>query len=125
MTLRQLARAAALVLPVAAQAHGPAPTPAHGGQMQEASEHWVELVVQGDRLAVYLSEQDKTPLPTKEWSGKATVLIGGKSEVVSLVPAADNSATGKLSVPAAGKVTAVLQLTIDGKAAQVRFAIGQ
>lgn len=125
MTLRQLAFAAALVLPAAAYAHGPAPAPAHGGQMQEALEHWVELVVKGDQMTVYVSEQDKTLLPTKEWSGKATVLIGGKSEDVTLAPAADNSATGKLSAPATGKVTAVLQLTIDGKPAQARFATSQ
>lgn len=115
---------ALLAAPITVQAHGPAPAPAYGGQIQEVSEHWVELVVRGDQLTVYVNEQDRKPLSTKEWSGKATVLIGGKSEVVTLTPAGENSATGKLSAPATGKITAVLQLTIDGKPATARFAVG-
>lgn len=115
---------ALLAAPVIAHAHGPAPAPAYGGQVQEVSEHWVEVVVRGDQLVVYVSEQDRKPLSTKEWSGKATVLVGGKSEVVTLTPAGENSAAGKLSAPATGRITAVLQLTIDGKPATARFAIG-
>lgn len=125
MTPHVLALAALLLLaPAAAFAHGPAPSPAHGGQVQEAAEHWVELVIRGDQVAVYVSEQDRTPLPTKEWSAKATVLVGGKSQVVALAPAADNSAAGTLPAPVSGHVTAVLQLTIDGKPATARFAMG-
>ena len=118
---------AALVLlaaPVSASAHGPAPTPAYGGQVQEVSEHWVELVVRGDVMTVYVNEQDRKPLATTEWNGKATVLMAGKSEAVTLTPAGPNSASGKLSAPVSGRITAVLQLTIDGKLATVRFAVG-
>ncbi len=118
--------ACALLLgPVAAMAHGAPPAPAHGGQMQEAAEHWVELVTKGDQLTVYVSEPDNKPLPAKEWSGKATVLAGGKTEAVALTQGEGNSATGKLSAPAAGKMTALIQLTLDGKPAQARFATSQ
>jgi len=106
-------------------AHGPAPAAAHGGQVQEAAEHWVELVVRGDQVTVYVNEADSKPLPAKEWTGKATVLAGNKTEAVALIAAEDNSATGKLAAPATGRVTAVLQLTIDGKPTQARFAIAQ
>ena len=118
------AAAALLAVPLAAGAHGPGPVPAYGGQVQEVSEHWVELVVRGDQLTVYVNEQDRKPLSTKEWSGRATVLAGGKSEVVTLTPAGENSATAKLSAPATGRITAVLQLMIDGKPATARFAMG-
>ncbi len=126
MKLHTFATACALLLgPAAAIAHGTPPAPAHGGQMQEAAEHWVELVTKGDQLTVYVSEPDNKPLPAKEWSGKATVLVGGKTEVVALTPGEGNSATGKLAAPAAGKMTAVIQLTLDGKPAQARFATSQ
>ena len=116
---------ALLIAPGLAAAHGPTPAAAHGGQVQEAAEHWVELVVRGDQVIVYVNEPDNKPLAAKEWSGKATVLVGGKSEAVTLTPAEGNSATGKLAAPATGRVTAVLQLNIDGKPAQARFAIAQ
>lgn len=115
---------ALLAAPMSASAHGPTPTPMHGGSVQEVSEHWVELVLKSDEVTVYVREQDSKPLSTKEWSGKATVLVGGKSQVVTLTPAGENSATAKLSGPISGRVTAVLQLTIDGKPATVRFAVG-
>jgi len=114
---------ALLIHPV--HAHGPAPAAAHGGQVQEAAEHWVELVVRGDQVTVYVNEADSRPLPAKEWTGKATVLAGNKTEAVALIAAEGNSATGKLAAPATGRVTAVLQLTIDGKPTQARFAIAQ
>jgi len=114
---------ALLTLPVVTHAHGPTPAATDGGQVQEAAEHWVELVVQGDQVTAYVNELDSKPLSAKEWSGKATILVGGKTEAVSLTPADGNSANGKLAAPATGRVTAVLQLTIDGKAAQARFAI--
>lgn len=116
---------ALLIAPGLAAAHGPTPAAAHGGQVQEAAEHWVELVVRGDQVTVYVNEPDNKPLAAKEWTGKATVLVGGKSEAVTLTPAEGNSATGKLAAPATGRVTAVLQLTIDGKPVQARFAIAQ
>ncbi len=114
-----------LLAPAIACAHGPAPAPAHGGQLQEAAEHWVELVVRGDEVTVYVNEPDNKPLPAKEWSSKATVLVGGKTQTVTFSPGEGNSAVGKLAAPANGRVTAVLQLTIDGKPAQARFASGQ
>lgn len=116
---------AILGVPVIAHAHGPAPAAAHGGQVQEAAEHWVELVVRGDQVTVYVSEPDSKPLATKAWSGKATILVSGKTETVALSPGDGDSATGRLAAPASGRVTAVLQLTIDGSPAQARFAIAQ
>ena len=114
---------AVLGAPVLAYAHGPTPAAAHGGQVQEADEHWVELVIRADQVTVFVNEPDHKPLAAREWSGKATVLVGGKTETVTLTPSDGNSATGRLAAPASGRVTAVLQLTIDGKPAQARFAI--
>lgn len=107
----------------AAFAHGPTPTASHGGAIAESSSHhWVELVMSGDRLAAYVVNDDGKPVPSAQLGGKATVLAGGKREEVQLAPAEGNSIAGKLAAPVQGRATTVLQLTVDGKPTQVRFA---
>ncbi len=119
----------ALILPGAVSwaqkgAHDhPAPAAAHGGIVAEATgENWVELLIAGDRLTAWVSDEGNKPIPSARLGGKATVLVAGKREEVALAPGEANSLTGKLAVAPAGRVTSVLALTIDGKPAQVRFA---
>ena len=108
----------------AAFAHGDAPAPAHGGVVaEENGEHWVELAVAGDQVTAWVSDANNKPVPAAQLGGKATVLVGGKSQVVALSPADANSVTGKLSAPATGQVTAVLALTAGGKPVQVKFVV--
>ena len=127
MKLHALAATLTLLLPPAAAfAHGAPPAPAHGGQIAEDSaEHWIELVIAGDTLTVWVLDEDKKPVPATKLGGKATVLVAGKSQAVVLAPGDANSLTGKLPAPAAGKTTTVLSLTVSGKPAQARFASAQ
>ena len=114
-----------LLAPADTFAHGTPPAAAHGGQVAEDSaEHWVELVVRGDQITAWVLDGDKKPVDAAQLGGKATVLAGGKREEVALAPGGGNSLTGKLAAPVSGKVTAVLQLTVAGKPATVRFAVG-
>ena len=116
---------ALLFAPVSAFAHGAPPAAVHGGVVAESSgEHWVELVVHGDQLVAYVLGEDKQPIPAAQIGGKATVLAGGKHEEVKLTPGEGNSLTGTLGAPVSGKVTAVLQLMVNGKPTTVRFALG-
>ena len=118
----------ALVLPGAAWAQKdrhdhPIPAAAHGGIVAEATgEHWVELLIAGDRLTAWVSDEGNKPIPTARLGGKATVLVAGKRDEVPFTPGEANSLTGKLAAAPSGRVTSVLALTIDGKPAQVRFA---
>jgi len=115
---------ALLFLSPAAFAHGEKPAPVHGGIVaEENSEHWVELAVAGDQVTAWVSDADNKPVPAAQLGGKATVLIGGKSQTVALSPAGANSVTGKLAAPATGQVTAVLALTAGGKPVQVKFVV--
>ncbi len=108
----------------AAFAHGEKPAPAHGGIVaEESGEHWVELAVAGDQVTAWVSDADNKPVPAAQLGGKATLLIGGKSQTVALSPADANSVTGKLAAPATGQVTAVLALTAGGKPVQVKFVV--
>ena len=125
MTVRTSLVATALLLASpAAFAHGTPPAPAHGGTIAEGSgEHWVELSVSGDQLTAWVSDENDKPIPAAQLGGKATVLIDGKSQSVPLSPAEGNSVSGKLASPAAGRLTAVLALTAQGKPVQVKFVI--
>ena len=120
-----LSTLALLAAPAAAIAHGGPPPAAHGGTIAETSnDYWVELVVRGDQVVAYVTDPDFKPVPSAQLGGKATVLAGGKREEVALAPGEGNSLTGKLAAPVSGKMTAVLQLTVGGKPATVRFAVG-
>ena len=113
-------------LPMTALAHGIAPAAQHGGSVAETTgEHWVELVLRGTEMTVYVSDDANKPIASARLGGKATVLVGGKSQQVALLPAAANSLTGKLDPGAAGKVISAVTLTVDGKSAQVRFTTTQ
>jgi hypothetical protein len=87
-----------------AQGHGN-PMANHGGVVQAVGETWLELVVKGDSVDMYL-EDDGDPLDSAGVSGKVT--LGGKDLV--LAPAGGNKLTvknpGKL--PKADKATVVL-----------------
>lgn len=111
------------VPPLAAFAHGAPPAPSHGGLVAEDSaEDWVELVISGDQLTVYVMDEGRNPVPSTKVSGKAIVLTGGKSQTVQLMPAEANSLQGKLDPAATGKVTTVLALAVNGKATQAHFS---
>lgn len=125
--MKHIAMAAFLAaIPIVAFAHGPAPTGQHGGTVAEASdEHWVEQVLSGNQITIYVSTDTNKPVLSAHMRGKATVLIGGKAQQLTLAPAEANSLTGKLDPSAGGKMTSVVSLTIDGRPTQVRFATTQ
>jgi hypothetical protein len=86
--LAAVALAASLVLsPLVALAHGDPPQAAHGGQMQEAHENWVELVVSGTQVTLYVLDEGRKPVPASQVSGTASVLVEGKIYKVQLARA--------------------------------------
>lgn len=107
--------------PVATLAHGEAPRAAHGGIVREAQELWLELVVKGTDVTVYVLDESRRPVPASQVSGSATVLVGGKSYKVDLSPAGADGVHGKLPVAATDTVVATVSLNIGGKAASARF----
>lgn len=104
-----------------ASAHGDRPQAAHGGEVQDAQGVWVELVVRGADVTVYVVSEDHKPVPAQQISGTATVLVDGKSYKVELSPGEANSVQGKLPVAATGKLVATVALKVGGKPASARF----
>lgn len=107
--------------PAAAFAHGQPPAAAHGGQVQDAHGSWVELVVHGDQIELYVMDEHGDPVSAMLVSGTATVMVGGQPQKAQLSPAEGNELTGKLATPVSGKTVATVSLKIGGKAATARF----
>ncbi len=113
-----------LTMPIAATAHGPAPAAQHGGVVAETSdEHWLELVMTGNDITIYVADQANKLIASVGLTAKATILAGGKTQQVALTPATANTLVGKLETSASGKVTAAISLSIGSKASQARFTI--
>lgn len=107
--------------PGAVSAHGEAPRAAHGGLVQEAQELWVELVVKGTDVAVYVVDEARKPVPATQISGTATVLVGGQSYKVELSASGGDGVHGRLPAPVTGSVVAVVALKVGGKPVSARF----
>jgi len=116
--------AALILAPTLAVAHGQPPPAVHGGQMQEAHENWVELVVSGTQVKLYVLDEGRKPVPASQLSGSASMLMGGKIYKLELVPGADNDLEGPLPAAGPGVSAATVVLKIRGQAASARFAIG-
>jgi len=99
-----------------ARAHG-APQANHGGIVQAVGETWLELVVRGDAVDLYVQD-DGDDLASAGMTGKVTVVNGAARKEFALAPSGDNKLTGKAAGVAKGsKVLAVL--TLDDKKTKV------
>ena len=107
--------------PGAVSAHGEAPQAMHGGLIKEAQELWVELVVKGADVAVYVVDEARKPVPANQVSGTATVLVGGQSYKVELSATGGDGVQGRLPAPVTGSVMATVALKVGGKAVSARF----
>ncbi|SFU91367.1 hypothetical protein [Pseudoduganella namucuonensis] len=92
-----------------AGAHG-SPVANHGGMVQAVGETWLELVVKGDKVELYVQD-DGDDMPAADMGGKVTIVKGAAKSEFALKPAGGN----KLEAQAPGavkgsKVLAVLIL---------------
>ena len=106
---------------VASFAHGEPPPASHGGMVQEAGEMYLELVVKGADVTVYVLDEARKPVPGTQATGTATVLVDGKAHKVELKAAEGNSLHGILPVTVSGKVAATVALKVGGRTASARF----
>lgn len=110
--------------PVKGFAHGQPPAATHGGFVHEAHEKWVELVVQTNRVSVYVLDEAKKPVPVSQVTGTVTLMIGGKLYKVGMYAAGDDGLVGQIPVPAAGKMLATVSLKVTNQPISARFNLG-
>jgi len=107
-----LACAAALApLPLAAQGHSH-DKGKNGGQVTDAGSYHVEAVAKGETLTVYVTDHDTDkPVTTAGFKGLAILVVGGKTERVTLVPAGQNALSGKAAVALNVPIKGAIQIT--------------
>jgi hypothetical protein len=89
-----------------AYGHG-APTANHGGIVQAVGETWLELVVRGDTVELYVQD-DGDDMPSADLAGKVTVVKGAAKSEFTLKPAGGNKLEAR--APGAVKGSKVLAL---------------
>ena len=92
--------------------------------MQEAAEMWLELVMQGTDISVYLLDGSQKPVPASEITGTVTVLVANQMHKITLTPARGNGLHGTLPVAATGRVATTVSLKAGNKAVSARFMSG-
>ena len=94
---------------------------ANGGMVVTSQGHPIEFVLKGQDLVFYISDDDGSPLSTKEMRGRATVQDGGKTTTMSLEPAAPNMMVGKLQAPLGSKARVVFSANLHGHSLIARY----
>jgi len=102
-----------------ARAHG-TPQANHGGIVQAVGETWLELVVRGDAVELYVQD-DGDDMPSADMSGRITVVKGAARSEFALAPAGGNKLAGKASGVAPGSKV-LTTLTLADKKTKVSTA---
>lgn len=117
--MRTALRVAALVLALGATpALGAGP---NGGQTTVSDGHPVEFVATGSGVTFFLSDEAGKPVDTAGLAAKAFIQAGGRTETVTLRPAAPNRLVGDLKAPLAVGTKVVLSAKLHGHSLQARF----
>jgi hypothetical protein len=94
---------------------------ANGGMVVTSQGHPIEFVLKGQELVFYVSDDDGSPLSTKDMRGRATVQDGGKTTTVALEPAVPNMMVGKLKGPLGSKARVVFSANAHGHSLTARY----
>ena len=93
----------------------------NGGTVVTSQGHPIEFVLKGQELVFYVSDDDGSPLATKDMRGRATVQDGGKTTTVPLEPATPNMMVGKLQAPLGPKARVVFSANLHGHSLTARY----
>lgn len=108
--------AMSLTIPSLVQAAGP-----NGGQTTVADGHPIEFVSKDKEITFFVIGEDGKPVDTKNLTARAFVQAGGKTETVTLFPAAPNKLVGTTAVSLVAGSKVVLSSKIHGHNVQARF----
>jgi hypothetical protein len=94
----------------------------NGGRVVDAGAYHVELVVQPNGIAVYLTDAGDKPVAATGFRGAAILLAEGKAQRITLEPTQNNQLTGKSTAQLPADVKGAVQLTTpDGQTSQGQF----
>jgi hypothetical protein len=82
-----------LSLPLMTYAHAPSLGP-NGGKRVDAGAYHVELVIKGQQVDVYVTDEVYKPVPVIGYTGTAILITDGQRQRINLQPKSDNSLNG-------------------------------
>ena len=94
----------------------------NGGPVVTSQGHPIEFVRKGLDIIFYVSDDDGSPLSTKEMRGRATVQDGGKTFNVALNPGSPNMMVGKLPAELSPQARVVFSASLHGHSLTARYA---
>jgi hypothetical protein len=115
-----LALAAALLVALPADAHGPQSR--FGGRIVNAGPYHAELVARDRTIDIFLLGHDDKPVDPKGFKGVAILNVEGKVERITLAPSEKEALSGTAATALPANPKGAVQLTApDGKTATAKF----
>jgi hypothetical protein len=94
----------------------------NGGRVLDTGQVHVELVAKDNVIEVFLTDKDDKAIPAASHKGIAILLVGGKSQRVTLEPAGENRLAGKITEAVKNAPKGVVRITRpDGSTSQAKF----
>lgn len=93
----------------------------NGGQTTVADGHPIEFVATDTGVTFFVTGEDGKPADTAGLSAKAFVQAAGKTETLTLKPAAPNKLVAELKAPLTAGAKVVLSAKMHGHTIQARF----
>ncbi|MCK1515983.1 hypothetical protein IVB22_26175 [Bradyrhizobium sp. 190] len=93
----------------------------NGGPVVTSQGHPIEFVRKGMEIVFYVSDDDGSPLSTKEMRGRATIQDGGKTVTVPLTPDSPNMMVGKIQAELTPKARVVFSANLHGHSLTARY----
>jgi hypothetical protein len=104
-----------------ASAHAPK-VGQNGGAQADAGGFHVEVVPQGNTIAVFLRDHGDKAVQTAGFKGVAIFTVDGKAQRIPLAPAGDNKLSGTAEVPLPSAPKGAVQIiTPTGSTVQAKF----
>ncbi len=94
---------------------------ANGGPVVTSQGHPIEFVRKGLEIIFYVSDDDGSPLSTKDMRGRATIQDGGKTITVPLTPNSPNMMVGKLQTELTPQARVVFSASLHGHSLTARY----
>jgi hypothetical protein len=93
----------------------------NGGPVVVSQGHPIEFVRKGTDIIFYVSDDDGSPLATKDMRGRATIQDGGKTSTVQLSPSNPNMMVGKLQAELSPQARIVFSASLHGHSLTARY----
>ncbi len=112
---------AMLVAVPLANAHAPK-VGRNGGPQTNAGAYHVELLIDGERLKVFVRDHGDKAVATQGFRGTATIVIDGSTRKIPLQPAGDNRLEGAAPVRLPPDLKGIVEITnASGTTARAAF----